>query len=349
MTISRALCVACAIIVIAAAGCVSNAPRGAGGVELDGVYDSEFPSVPTSARLAEISESVRMINAIAAYRTYQFPMSAKIRASSLNMPYLTDRAEKVIFQNRRASGTGLLVSVQSFRLALLTCAHIVDFADTLLTFYTGPDKKMTDIVRTISIKEGQDFYVAGIPGARRMEILAADRELDLAVVGKQFNDQLPPSLSSIRYPLGKAKELGWGTFVYVFGYPAGFRMVTHAIVSSPNRDAAGTFLLNAGFKPGYSGGAIFALRDGVPNFEVVGLVKASKGSIEYTMSPTHEGDFFEGDLTTPYTGDLYVERRTDLDHGVAEAISAEDIMEFLARNHAALRTLGYDITWGNRP
>jgi hypothetical protein len=347
--LARVIVVLMAAVACVAAGCSSGGARGGSDRTVDGMYDSEFPALPASPRLAEFTESVRMINTIAAYRTYQFPIGAKVRASDMNMPYLLDRAEKMIAQNRRASGSALLIYARQRRLALVSCAHIVDFPDTMLTFHMGPDRRMTDFVRTLSVKDGQEIYVAGIPGARRMEVLAMDRAADLVLIGKQFDDLLPPTILPVQYPIGRAKELGWGTFVYILGYPSGFRMVTRAVVSSPNRDQSGTFLLDAGFKPGYSGGAIIAVRDGVPNFEIVGIIKAAKGSVEYMVSPTHEGERFEGDVSVPYQGDLWVERRTDLDHGVAEAVPAEVIMEFLSSRLAELNGLGYDIIWGTSP
>ena len=45
------------------------------------------------------------------------------------------------------------------------------------------------------------------------------------------------------------------------------------------------FLVDAVFNRGYSGGIVLAIRDGVPNFELVGLVKSVPAEYEYVMKP----------------------------------------------------------------
>ena len=336
------------LLVIASTGVIGCAsrPGQASPQPGDGAYDSEFPSAPATQELTRIAETVRMINVIASYRRNEFPLQAHVRTVDVRTAPVLQFSERVVTLNRRASGSALVIQADHRRLALLSCAHVVRFADTIYTFHAGSDKRPTEYVRTMSVKQDQEIYVRGISGGRRLEILAIDDSLDLVLLGKRYDEDLPPSIVSLPYPAGKAEDLGWGTFVYVFGYPAGYRMLTRAIVSSPNRDKDGSFLLDASAKPGYSGGAVFAIRDGIPNFELVGLVKSSKGPIEFTVSPTHEGESFEGDLTVPYQGDLYVELRSDLDHGVAEAIPAEMVTQFLRVHHDRLRAQGYEIVWG---
>jgi hypothetical protein len=330
---------------LAGSGCATH-PERPGTTTRDGSYDSEMPSTPTTPELTQISESVRMVNVVASYRTNVFPLQAHIRVQDIRTGPALQFSERVITMNRRASGSSLVILVEDRQMVILSCAHVIYAPDTILTFYPKPDHSPGDFVRTMSIKQDQEIYVRGIPGGRRMSILAKDDSLDLVLLGKRFDEERPMALLAVPYPAGRAQELGWGTFVYVFGYPAGFRMLTRAIVSSPNRDPSGSFLLDAAAKPGYSGGAVFALRDGVPNFEFVGLVRSSKGPVEYTVTPVHEGEAFEGDPTVPFQGDLYVERRTDLDHGVSEAIPVETITRFLRERRGDLRAAGYDIVWG---
>ena len=74
-----------------------------------------------------------------------------------------------------------------------------------------------------------------------------------------------------------------------FGYPSGHKMVTKAIVSSPNKDRKGSFLLDAVLTPGFSGGIALAVRDGVPNFELVGLVQLVSGRTTYALGPPPGG------------------------------------------------------------
>jgi len=311
---------------------------------MDGKYDSEFPYRSSSVQLQQVGETVKMVSAIAFYRNLVFSFEEKVTMQDVAGQFLMDRVEKVVFMNRTSSGTAITIYAENRRVALMTCAHVVKFPDTVLTYYVDQERRRTPFLRVMSIKEREEIYVAGIPGGRAMDVLALDEELDLAVIGKHYEGEAPIGIPVFRYPLGRAAELEWGAFVYVFGYPSGYRMVTKAIVSSPNRTKRGAFLLDAGFKRGYSGGAVLAIRDGVPNFELVGIVRLAKGPTEVYLTPTREGEQLDFDSSTPYKGDVFVERRMDYDYGVAEAVPAEAIAEFLQQNSDRFRNQGYDFS-----
>jgi hypothetical protein len=119
--------------------------------------------------------------------------------------------------------------------------------------------------------------------------------------------------------------------------------VTKAIVSNPNRDKYGSFLTDAVFNRGFSGGIVLAIRDGVPNFELVGMMKLVPGHQHYYLSPAKEGEQLEFDPNIPFTGDVYAESRVDIIYGVAPAIPAEMIVEFLKSNEETLIDQGYDL------
>jgi hypothetical protein len=314
---------------------------------LDGKYDSEFPYKGCSQQLEEIASSVRMLNAIAYYRNFVFPVEEKITLERLREPMILDRAERIVYQNRTSSGSATTISASPNNVLFLTCEHIIHFEDTLITYYLGSDRKPTPYVRSYSIKERQQTYVLGLSAGGAAEILARDETVDLALVGMKVGPGNPFQTTVFRYPLGKAKELEWGAFVYVYGYPSGHRMVTKAIVSNPNKDRRGSFLIDAGFKRGFSGGVVLAIRDGVPNFELVGLVRAAKGTSELFVSPVREGETIEFDSSIPYHGELFVEQRSDIDYGVAETISAETIAEFLARFQNDILNNGYLLPWAS--
>ncbi len=56
-----------------------------------------------------------------------------------------------------------------------------------------------------------------------MDIVYVDSERDVAVVGRSLQTHLARGNPTFQYGLGKAMELDWGTFVYVFSYPAGLK------------------------------------------------------------------------------------------------------------------------------
>jgi hypothetical protein len=193
------------------------------------------------------------------------------------------------------------------------------------------------------VKDRQSNYAASIQGARDLEILAIDKGSDLAVVGQRMYEQSAQNVAVFNYPFGRAKELEWGTFVYLFGYPAGYQMITKGIVSSPNRDKQGSFLTDAVSNRGFSGGIVLAIRDGVPNFELVGMATLVPARQQYFMTPFKEGEIVDFELDAPFKGDVYVESRNDIIYGIAPAISSEVIVDFLEKNQQQLLEKGYNL------
>jgi len=309
----------------------------------DGRYDSEFPYRGCSTQLEQISESVKMISCIAYYKSWIFPLEAKVHREDIHDPFLKEKAEKEVYLNQTASGSATVIYCQNKRIALLTCAHVVDFPDTVFTFYHGEDRKQTEFIQSIAVKDHQTNYVAAIQGVHNLEIILFDRENDLALIGQRMESLVVPGVTVFNYPMGKAKELEWGAFVYLFGYPAGYRIVTKAIVSSPNRDKYGSFLTDAVFSRGFSGGIVLAIRDGVPNFELVGMMKLVPGHQQYYLTPAKEGEQVDFDPNVPFKGLTYAESRTDIIYGIAPAIPAELIVDFLQTNQQKLIDEGYDL------
>jgi S1-C subfamily serine protease len=125
----------------------------------------------------------------------------------------------------------------------------------------------------------------------------------------------------------------------------GHKMITKGIVSSPNKDKKGSFLTDAPFNRGFSGGAVLAIRDGVPNFELVGLAKSVSAISSYVLTPSKEYDQSLYDPGTPYTGDVFVDQKTDIRYGITSVISTETIKEFFDRNEQAFKDKGYDFKY----
>jgi hypothetical protein len=316
---------------------------------LDGKYDSEFPYRACSQELEQIGESVKMINAIAFYRTYTFTEEERVLPSSVTKELLGAPGRHSVMSTSQTSGTATIVTCADRRVVLLTCAHVIGFPDTITSFYIGPDHHSTGIVHTISFKEKQTNYVAVFPEGGELEVLALDREQDVALLGKTFEGDLVPRPRVFMYPAGRARELEWGTFVYLFGYPTGHKMVTKAIVSSPNKDKRGAFLVDAVFTPGFSGGIALAVRDGVPNFELVGMVKLVSGRSTYVLVPPSDDTTPDYDPMNPYRGDIFVQKRTEIEYGIVQAIPVESILEFIEAHRGDLAARGYNVSLPEKP
>ncbi len=306
----------------------------------DGVYDSEFPYRNSSVQLEEISNSIRLINSIAFYTSYVFDPSSKFVASSVGKINFEKAAVEQIRFNRSASGTSTLILEDQGTVALLTVAHVVSFPDTIISHFVNPDGSFSRYIQSVSIKTRQTNYVPDLPDNGEVEILILDRARDVALLGRHFSSTKTLATTTFKYPWGKSSELEWGSFVYVFGFPMNYKMISKALVSSPNKEKH-SFLIDAVFNRGYSGGIVLAIRDGVPNFELVGLVRSVPAEYQYTLRPLTKEQDFDFNPMLPFKGETYVDREQILRTGITKVIGIEVVKELILDNKKKLIDKGY--------
>ena len=145
------------------------------------------------------------------------------------------------------------------------------------------------------------------------------------------------------YKMGKAAELNWGTFVYIFGFPNGKKMISSAIVSNPNRDKFNGFMIDATMERGISGGIILAIRDDAPNFELVGMATAISAEREYILRPDDILKETEINFGRPYDGTIILDKRVKFNYGIIYAVSIEAIQDFLSDNKQILLEEGFNL------
>lgn len=310
---------------------------------VDGRYDSEFPNNSSSEQLEEIGNTVKMVNTLCFYSSHTFPLEANITLESITDDLIDQNSESVTFFNHTASGTATVITSTFNSITLLTCAHIVSFPDRIVSYYPNDMGGYSDKIQSVAIKEKQTIWVIGLPERGEVDLLITDDELDVAILGKQYKHGTHFSQSAFNYPIGEAKELVWGSFVYVFGYPLNYKMITKGIVSSPNRNNNGSFLLDAVFNKGYSGGIVLAIRDGVPNFEIVGMVKSVPSDVEYYLKPATTEKGQEINPAAPYTGQIYADKRQNMKYGITKVIPIESIIKYIKDNESKLSNLGYSL------
>ena len=73
------------------------------------------------------------------------------------------------------------------------------------------------------------------------------------------------------------------------------------------------------------------------------MVKLVAARSSYVLAPRRDDQAQEYDPTVPYHGEIFVERRTEIEYGVTQAVSIEAIEEFLELNAPSLRSRGFDI------
>jgi hypothetical protein len=310
----------------------------------DGKYDSEFPYKSSSTELERICESVQRINCTAFYKIYRIKENEEITYETLSDDMLMKKSESEEYGNNSLSGTAFTVYSQNGAIALITCAHIISFPDTTIDYRANPDGTSSPYIETISIKDKEHIYVAGFPEGSEVELLAQDDQNDIALLGRKYRPQIGFRPLVFPYPAGDAKELEWGTFVYLFGYPINYQMVTKAIVSSPNRDSQGSFLVDAVVNPGFSGGLVLAIRDGIPHFELVGMVQWVPEDEETFLAPEKLKAGKTYNPLVPYKGDIFPKNHKSIKYGITKVIPVEAIKEFLHKNRVRLKSEGYEIT-----
>lgn len=310
----------------------------------DGRYDSEFPYKSSSEQLEEITNSVKLLNCVAYYKSYIFDYESAIRKKDLNPLVLEEKNIDVGRFDKTASGTATILSADRGSVVLLTCAHIVDFPDTVISYYKTKSGYNSGYIESISIKEKQVNYIPEFPDGGEVDILIRNDNLDLALLGRQYGIEKTSKFDIFEYPLGKASELAWGSFVYAIGFPMNYKMLSKGIVSSPNRDRSSAFLIDAVFNKGFSGGIVLAIRDGVPNFELVGLVNSVPITRQFVLTPKNPERRRIYNPIVPYKGESYLQEMMNIRYGVTKVISIETIVEFIKRNWKTVLAQGYDLS-----
>jgi len=314
-------------------------------VKADGQYDTEYPSANCAGELEKISQSIKLLNSIAYYKQYVFPDSAHIRYKEIERSTLNSPDNEINYFNNTASGTATLILSSQTTAALLTCAHIIDFPDTIIRYMKGnyPEKSY---IKSIAYKEKQINYINDLPEGNEIELLVIDRENDIAIVGRHSSiitedTRLQPVISC---PIGKARDLHLGNFVYLMGFPRGNKMISSGLVSDPGRGRDGGFLVDTPFNRGFSGGIVLAIRDGVPNFELVGIAKSSAAEFEHVLRPAEQTDFAQYDMFTPYAGDVYIDNKASIQYGVTNIVPIETVIRIIKQKNRHLTLLGYDFS-----
>jgi len=131
-----------------------------------------------------------------------------------------------------------------------------------------------------------------------------------------------------------------GDFVYIFGFPMNMKVVTKGIVSSPIKDKQ-TFLSTRHTIRDSAAESFFAIRDGVPNFEFVGLVKSVPAEYNYTLRPMVKENDLEYNPMIPYKGDFFVDKEQIIRPGLTKVIGIEAVKEFILEHKQTLSSQGY--------
>jgi hypothetical protein len=307
----------------------------------DGKYDTEFPYKTCSKQLSEIAKTVKKLHCIAEYKTYVFTPEMIVTRGDITKEILKNDAVIKKFNSESVIGTATIIYFDQTKIALMASAHVVNYPDTVFSYYEGDEKEGLEILHSISIKSRQLNYVRDLPLKENLEILAIDEKEDIVVLGQEIDVQRSSEIHVFDYPLGDSDELEWGSFVYIMGYPSGYQMITKGIVSLPGGAYKKDFLIDGLFNKGISGGIVLAVRDGVPNFEIVGMAKSVAANYENVLVPEQESHVKKYNPGEPYTGNVFVNMQKDISYGITYSVASNIIREFLEKHRIEFAEKGY--------
>jgi S1-C subfamily serine protease len=298
-------------------------------------YQTGFPVHDTSVELERIFRSVVRLQVTGSYTTHRFALRDSITDADLHLRSTYRRAtERFSFEHSK-SGTAAVIGRTGSTLTLITNDHVQRLPDTLVVYY-GSDpaapanRRGRRYVESVSVLNDRRDLVLGLPEVVSFRVAARDSANDIATVtadlrGGAAADMVP----LLRVPAGDASRLAWGSFVYVLGYPRGYRMVTRGIVSDPGRTRDHGFLVDGLFNRGISGGLILAVRGDTGRLEWVGMASGASAQAEHMLMP-EQREIEEAGMLLPYEGRLYIERASRIDYGITFSVPMTAIQRFLA-------------------
>lgn len=343
---------------IASVACGGNRPI----VEGPGAsahYQTASPADASQA-LSRTFESLRRIQITATYKIHTFAPSSAPREAEVGAPDLLRTAIDTTTLLRERAATAVVLSRRGGNVALLTADHFLEFPDTIVQLFeeesdgagapTRPNGSRR--VESISIKTHQANWVRGAV-LDPFEVLARDSVRDLALVGVR-EPELPRAGPLAGLPLeerarqvpflhlsaGDSDRLGWGSFVYVLGYPQGYPMVTRGIISSPRNRTVGSFLVDGLWNPGMSGGLIIAVRGDGQGLEWVGIARSAASTTEVRLTPEEGARPLDG-VRRPYDGQIFLEEYRRIDYGITLSVPISDIRAFLDERRFGLVQQGF--------
>lgn len=252
-------------------------------------------------------------------------------------------ASFVVPNHTTSSGTAIVIHNRDNLIGMLTARHIITSPDTLYEYR----EEGRPYLQSVTIKNSQVNWLFDAPYIGNFEVLAHDETADLAVIGTKVDpDNLETTVREqfpvFPHPFGRPDRLRVGTFTYSLGFPRGYPMITTGIVSQTSRDRHHSFVTDALFNPGFSGGAVVAINGGIPAFEWIGLARSTSASREWYVVP-EIGAASEHIGQRPYHGDLFLEEKAMIHYGITHIISSTRIKNMLEDNAIQLLSKGYNI------
>lgn len=317
------------ILILFSTAC--SGTRETGGGDDNGYYRNHLQSQAVRDGIEEGFNSVVRIQNNVVYRTYQFYIDEMFLRSELEGEDLSEVAADSYLDDQSSAGTAVVLSEYRGKYTMLTASHTVFYPDTVWHYRTNPEDE-SQYVEAVSVRESVNYILINERGVIKLDLIANDTNRDLAIMTN--SERRESLMTPLSLPFGRSDRLGWGDVVYALGYPKGAKMVTMGTASRSNHPVR-SILIDASFNRGFSGGALFAVRNDGEGLEFIGVVTSALGESETYLTPVPVQDR-EYDPDVPYTGDLFVRTVPRINYGITNAVDTELIMDFLEENEDLL-------------
>ncbi len=303
----------------------------------DNGYTSAYPVRNISKKLSHIQQSVQRILSTAIYEVYYMRGNHVALADILNKDISTLAAFKKSVTKSNA-GTAISILQNDEYTLFITAYHVIASADTILAYEKNTPGISDPGLKSISIRRSNKTYLISGSSLFELKPIAIDPRNDLAllIVKNDIYNFHSPSLS---IQTGAGKDLKLGSVIYILGYPLGNPMVTNGIVSAPNFNDQGSFLTDALFNHGISGGLIIASNDLYQTFEWVGMSSTASVNRKSLLVPNPKTQFTYNDFDI-YSDSINIDQMNFINYGVSRATPIEAILEFIYAHEEKLNNFG---------
>ncbi len=288
-------------------------------------------------------QSVKRLHNTVIYRTYLFDADNLPTFNELMDTEFRSRAVERRMDHQSNAGSALILRNSNGISVILTASHTVTYPDTVWHYVDGRGQEPNQSVEAVSVREAISHYLIGSQGVYDFEVEINDPDRDLALLTLRWEQDERPRLTPLDLQMGRSGELDWTDQVYAVGYPLGTEMVTRAMVSNSRNTPRRSFVLDAAFNRGFSGGAIFAERGDGTGMEWVGMVSSASAEREEYLAPERiSEEDFRPDIE--YTGAIYAQRLQRINYGITYAVGVDHIREFYNENRNELRSRGISLS-----
>ncbi|HQH14460.1 MAG TPA: serine protease [Bacteroidales bacterium] len=303
-------------------------------------YVNDFSIGINNDELEQIAANVKKVFSIVDYDIYHFSESAGITQSKLAQTNLRRSSESKSIFNESVYGTATILQNNQNGILLLTCSHILNNPDTIISFFAEANKQT--LIQSVAIKKSQMIFIHGNINNNLLKIIAIDPERDLVLLGSNelFDQNEQPEF---KLKAGNSNTLQWGTQVYLMGFPGGHQMLTKANIGNPHSSSNGDFIVDVSFNPGGSGSIIMAINKNTHYLELVGIVKSASATYTNVLIPEKEGNQEIYNPNMPYEGDLFVKRARNINYGITFAVSVNTIRDFYIQSRKQITRAGFNL------